>query len=181
MSDEKSKTDATLPYKVWLAGLGVLSQAREEGSDLFDTMVERGRDVVSNRTGKVKDEVSRIGAWFDTTMGRIGNGLDQKLQDLLQSLGFAARTEVNGLTQRVTELEEKLRKAAADKTAVKVFLVTSQADGWQVQAEGAKEPLSVHRTKAEAVAAGKQAAEKAAPSRLVVHRKDGAVQSESDF
>jgi poly(hydroxyalkanoate) granule-associated protein len=181
MSDEKSKTDATLPYKVWLAGLGVLSQARDEGSDLFDKMVERGRDVVSNRTGKVKDEVSRIGSWFDSTMGKIGTGLDQKLQDLLQSLGFAARNEVNDLTQRVADLEEKLRKAAAAKAAVKVFLVTSHADGWQVRGEGAKEPLSVHRTKAEAIAAGKLAAEKAAPSRLVVHRKDGEVQSESSF
>jgi poly(hydroxyalkanoate) granule-associated protein len=181
MSDEKSKTDPSLPYKVWLAGLGVLSQARDEGSDLFDRMVERGRGVVSNRTGKVKDEVSRIGAWFDTTMGKIGSGLDQKLQDLLQSLGFAARDEVSDLTQRVTELEEKLRKAAAAKASVRVFLVISHADGWQVKAGDADEPISVHRTKADAVAAGKKAAEEAAPSRLVIHRKDGAVQSETDF
>jgi poly(hydroxyalkanoate) granule-associated protein len=181
MSEEKSKADPTLPYKVWLAGLGALSQAREEGSDLFDKMVDRGREVVSDRTGKVKDEVGKIGTWFDTTMGKIGNGLDQRLQDLLQSLGFAARDEVHDLTQRVTELEEKLRKAAAAKTAVKVFLVSSHPDGWQLQAEGTREPLSVHRTKADAVAAGKQAAAKAAPSRLVIHRKDGAVQSETDF
>ncbi len=227
MSEEKSKTekskpDAT-PYKVWLAGLGVLSQAREEDSDQFDEMVERGRGVVSNRTDKVKDEVSKFGAWFETTMGKLGNGIDSKLQSLSESLGLAARGEVENLSARIAELEEKLRQAIAESAtdepatdepdepgtdepdtdepgtdqpgtdepdepvaaesaaSVKVLLVTSHDDGWQVQVEGTQEPVSVHRTKADAVAAAKAAAQKAEPSRLLVYLRDGSVQTESEY
>ena len=60
------------------------------------------------------------------------------------------------------------------KSALKTYLVTPHADGgWKVQVEGANRATSVHRTKAEAVAAGKELARSKAPSQLLVYKEDG--------
>lgn len=189
MTDEK-KTDPTLPYKIWLAGLGALSQAREEGSDLFQDLTERGRQVISNRTGKVKDEVSKLGSWFDSTMGKLSDGIDHRLKDLLRAFGVPAQEDIETLSRKINELDQQLRDAAQDETAKPaaaeavapaVLHVRSHNDGWQVQREGSDEPVSVHRTKADAVAAARETAQAEAPSRLVVHRRDGTEQNQTEY
>lgn len=35
------------PHQVWLAGLGALATAEQEGSDLFQTLVKRGQNLES--------------------------------------------------------------------------------------------------------------------------------------
>jgi uncharacterized protein YjbJ (UPF0337 family) len=65
-------------------------------------------------------------------------------------------------------------RAMRRKGARKTYLVTPRAEGgWKVQAEGAKRASSVHRTKAEAVAAAKEKARGQTPSQLLVYKKDG--------
>jgi poly(hydroxyalkanoate) granule-associated protein len=39
-------------HRIWLAGLGALAAAEEEGGKIFSRLVERGRDVESK--GKVE-------------------------------------------------------------------------------------------------------------------------------
>jgi poly(hydroxyalkanoate) granule-associated protein len=187
MTEEK-KTDPTLPYKIWLAGLGALSQAQEEGSDLFQNLTERGRQVVSNRTSRVKDEVSKLGAWFDSTMGKLSDGIDQRVKGLFRAAGIPAQEDVENLSRKIDELDEQLRKAAQEPVgeaavaaAPVVLHVQGHDDGWQVLREGSKEPESVHRTKPDAVAAARKLAQAEAPSRLVVHRRDGATQNETEY
>jgi hypothetical protein len=54
------------------------------------------------------------------------------------------------------------------------YLVSPHPDGgWKVQTQGAKRASSVHRTKAEAVAAAKEKARSKAPSQVLVYKKDG--------
>ena len=45
-------------HRIWLAGLGALAAAEEEGNKLFSRLVDRGRDVESK--GKV--EVDKVKA-----------------------------------------------------------------------------------------------------------------------
>ena len=54
--------------------------------------------------------------------------------------------------------------------------------GWKVQTKEATRATSVHRTKAEAVAAGKELARSKAPSQLLVYKADGfEVQEEKTY
>jgi hypothetical protein len=54
--------------------------------------------------------------------------------------------------------------------------------GWKVQAEEATRATSVHRTKAEAVAAAKELARSKTPSQLLVYKADGfEVQEEKTY
>jgi Uncharacterized protein conserved in bacteria (DUF2188) len=66
---------------------------------------------------------------------------------------------------------------------LKTYLVKPHADGgWKVQAEEATRATSVHRTKAEAVAAGKKLARSKTPSQLLVYKADGfEVQEEKSY
>ena len=60
------------------------------------------------------------------------------------------------------------------KGELKTYVVAPHADGgWKVQTEGARRATSVHRTKAEALAAAKELARGKAPSQLLVYKKDG--------
>jgi uncharacterized protein YjbJ (UPF0337 family) len=69
------------------------------------------------------------------------------------------------------------------KGNLKTYVVTPHADGgWKVQVHGAGRASSVHQTKAEAQAAGKELARSHAPSQLLVYKKDGLeVQEEQTY
>lgn len=102
-------------HKVWLAGLGALATAEEEGSKLFKNLVERGegwetknkerweemRDGVKSKidetTGKAKGEAE--GAW-DKVEGRI----EEAVGAAFQKAGVPSRDEIATLTKRVDEL-----------------------------------------------------------------------------
>ena len=50
-------------HRIWLAGLGALAAAEEEGGKIFSRLVERGRDVESRgkvEVDKVKSEVDKM-------------------------------------------------------------------------------------------------------------------------
>jgi uncharacterized protein YjbJ (UPF0337 family) len=69
------------------------------------------------------------------------------------------------------------------KGELKTYLVKLHADGgWKVQAEEATRATSVHRSKAEAVATGKELARSKGPSQLLVYKADGfEVQEEKTY
>ena len=74
-------------------------------------------------------------------------------------------------------------RAVRRKGELKTYVVLPHPEGgWKVEVEGAGRASSVHRTKAEAQAAGKELARSHAPSQLLVYKKDGLeVQEEQTY
>lgn len=74
-------------------------------------------------------------------------------------------------------------RAAQRKGELKTYVVTPHPEGgWKVQVGGADRATSVHRTKSEAVSAGKEVAKSQAPSQLLVYKEDGIeVQEETTY
>lgn len=70
-------------------------------------------------------------------------------------------------------------KMRGSKTTV--FHVTPGDEEWKVEAEGGKPAASHHGTKREAVKVGRDLASKAAPARLVIHRRDGTIQKQHAY
>lgn len=72
---------------------------------------------------------------------------------------------------------------AVRRSELKSYIVVPHEDGgWKVQVEGASRATSVHRTKAEAMAAGKEVARGQAPSQLLIYKEDGLeVQEEKTY
>ena len=102
-------------HRIWLAGLGALAAAEEEGTKLFSRLVDRGRDVESRgkvEVDKVVDKASKAadkakskagGAWDD-----LGSKVDDTITSALHRLGVPTRDEIRTLTQRVEELNAKV-------------------------------------------------------------------------
>ena len=121
--------------KVWLAGLGALATAEEEGGKLFRGLMKKGesyekkglaqfdklkakvegaaetaRDRAEEAWGKVEDKVEGV-----------EDRLDDRVAGVLRKLGVPSKNEIATLTRRVEELtllvEKKLKPAHTAKRA----------------------------------------------------------------
>lgn len=113
-------------------------------------------------------------------MARNRRGGDEPREALDKAAGRIG--EVAGKVTGDESLESEGR-ALRRKDELKTYLVAPHPDGgWKVQAEGAGRATSVHRTKAEAVSAGKELARGKAPSQLLIYKEDGVeVQEEKTY
>ncbi len=100
--------------KIWLAGVGALTLAEEEGSRLFKVLVEKGKKneamaefpVETARTAQKRLE----GMW-----DRIGHGLEERVQSALHRIGVPTRDEIAGLTRRVDAMNRALSQKPTRK------------------------------------------------------------------
>ena len=110
-------------HQIFLAGLGALALAEEEGSKLFKTLVKKGEGF-EKRGKKQFDKVSKTvegqvdsaldqaeGAW-----GKIGRSFDERVAGALQRLGVPSRMEIQKLTKRVEQLTKKVDQAKPKTT-----------------------------------------------------------------
>ena len=131
--------------KVWLAGLGALATAEEEGGRLFRGLIKKGesyekkgkaqmdvlRDRVEELAGAAREKLddlresvedSASGAWEKVGSAKeaVEERMDDKLHGVLRRIGVPSRNEIAALTRRVEELTAMVgRKAkpAAKKAA----------------------------------------------------------------
>ncbi|GAB4374751.1 MAG: hypothetical protein Kow0062_13060 [Acidobacteriota bacterium] len=114
-------------HKIWLAGLGALATAEEEGSRLFRTLVERGEEFESRgreRVGRVLDtvggQVGTVRKTAEERLGKLGSGVEEAVMRALKQLGVPSREEIDTLNRRIEELArsiEALRPEAAKPKA----------------------------------------------------------------
>lgn len=100
-------------HRIWLAGLGALAAAEEEGSKLFTRLVDRGRDVEGRgkvEVDKVKENVDKFKAKAESTFESWGEKFDERLAATLHRLGVPTRDEIRNLTQRVEDLNAKVEQ-----------------------------------------------------------------------
>lgn len=93
-------------HKIWLAGLGALAAAGEEGEKLFNRLVERGEEWEGKGKVKVEETKSRV----ESAWGDVERTLDEKITGVLHRMGVPTRDEIRALTRRVEELNAKISK-----------------------------------------------------------------------
>jgi poly(hydroxyalkanoate) granule-associated protein len=120
----KTQLDATeTAKKIWLAGVGALTMAEEEGSKLFKVLVDKGKKNESMAEFPVKTAKTaqkKVEGMWD----KIGQGLEERVQSALHRIGVPTRDEIAGLSRRVEAMNRTLnekpkrrRAAAKRKTA----------------------------------------------------------------
>jgi poly(hydroxyalkanoate) granule-associated protein len=173
--------------EVWLAGLGALATAEEQGATFYQGLVKQGEKLVERGEGVEKRGKERIAevredveARRDAAMERVETNVTEPVMDALQRLGVPTRGEVQrlsrqveSLTERVNLLLERLQQAPVERAT---YSVVAREDGWAVTQAGAERAFSLHATKEEALEAARSLAGGHKPSQLVIHRKDGTVQ-----
>jgi len=111
--------------KIWLAGLGALATAEDQGTRVFQTLVEKGEDFEARsekQFSKVKSRVKSATDKAEAQWNKVESLVDEKVTAAVQRLGIPSRDEVRTLTRRVEELTKKveaLKPKAAKKSATK--------------------------------------------------------------
>ena len=101
-------------HRVWLAGLGALAVAGEEGKALFQTLVARGEELEARNAGRVarvRETMAEARASVGAKLEQVQAGLDEQVARTLQRLGVPTRDEIAELTRRVEELTRALENA----------------------------------------------------------------------
>jgi poly(hydroxyalkanoate) granule-associated protein len=101
--------------EIWLAGLGAFNFVGEEGSRLFQELVEKGREFEDEHEG------GRLSRFTERAMGlkedarnalnKVTSPIEDGLSATMQRLGMPTRTEIVKLTHRVEELTRIVQQA----------------------------------------------------------------------
>lgn len=107
--------------QVWLAGLGALARAQDEGSRLFDSLVKEGesaearsreesstgaslRDSVESTLGQARDRAA--GTW-----DRLEKSVDDSVHRVLRRMDIPSRADIEALNERLDALNQRLAQA----------------------------------------------------------------------
>lgn len=95
-------------HRIWLAGLGALAAAEQEGSKVFNRLVERGRDFESKGREEAKEQYDKARTKAESTWSDVSSKVDEAVAGALHRLGVPTRDEIRNLTQKVEELTAKV-------------------------------------------------------------------------
>jgi poly(hydroxyalkanoate) granule-associated protein len=113
---------------IWLAGMGAFGRAQEEGTRMFEALVNEGmtlekrtRKLATGRVDAVRDAVeSRVVQVKDRatdTWDRLEKVFEERVQRALVRLGVPGREELQALIERVDRLNAELRRLSAKPAA----------------------------------------------------------------
>lgn len=127
---EEIKANAS---KVWMAGLGALATAEEEGGKLFRGLVKKGetyekkglahfekmKSKVEGAAEAAKDRAGEAWEKVGETVEDVEGRWDDRVVGVLRKIGVPSKNEIATLTRRVEELtalvEKKLKRARTAK------------------------------------------------------------------
>jgi poly(hydroxyalkanoate) granule-associated protein len=103
-------------HQIWLAGLGAVAMAQEEGGKLFSTLVKKGEGYEKagrDKFGQAIGAVSGVKVVAESYWETFERTLDDKVTSVIHRLGVPTKDEIDTLTERVESLT-----AAIDKLRV---------------------------------------------------------------
>jgi poly(hydroxyalkanoate) granule-associated protein len=129
--------------KVWLAGLGAVAMAEEEGGKLFKGLVAKGKELeetgrerleqarerVEELAGTAKERVetatSEVRGRAAELFGKVEDEWEERMAVTLRKFGVPSRDEISRLTRRIEELTQlvesksTLRRPATRKSGTR--------------------------------------------------------------
>ncbi len=110
---------------VWLAGLGALATVEEEGSKLFNDLVDRGREYEGEGRQKLEEARARAQEQSSDALEQLGEVSEDTrrmisgvVDNALERFNVPTQKEVDHLSQKVDALSQQidaLTNALADK------------------------------------------------------------------
>ncbi len=106
--------------QIWLAGLGAYAKMGEDGSALFDALVQEGEQAeqrVRSEVESVKNgALSRVAEARDKALGKwsaLEDAFDKRLSGAIARLGVPSRLELKALSSQVEVLSRQLEQMNA--------------------------------------------------------------------
>jgi poly(hydroxyalkanoate) granule-associated protein len=122
---EKNVSDTA--RQIWLAGLGALASAKDEGVKIYDTLVEKGTEF--EKKGKKEIEAllesakSMAKETENSVSVKVTETIDDTVKRVLERFDIPSRDEVITLISKIETLAKKVdelsKKSVAEKPAAK--------------------------------------------------------------
>jgi len=106
-------------HKIWLAGLGALAVAEEEGSKFFKNLMEKGEDMEAkgkDQMEKARGAVTGVKTVAESYWDTFGQTLDEKLSAVIHRLGVPTKNEIDALNKKVDALNKAITTLKAKET-----------------------------------------------------------------
>jgi len=94
--------------RIWLAGLGALAVAEEEGSKAFQTLVDRGKEWEDKRKEEAEEGWAKGRSRVSRKLDDLEQDLEDRITHAMHRFGVPSRDEIRDLSDRVEELTEKI-------------------------------------------------------------------------
>ncbi len=94
-------------HQIWLAGLGAVATAQEEGSKVFKGLVKKGQEFEKagkNRVEQAKGAVTGVKVVAESYWETLERILDEKATGVIHRMGVPTKEEIDILTERVENL-----------------------------------------------------------------------------
>jgi poly(hydroxyalkanoate) granule-associated protein len=183
----------------------------KQGSKLFEQLVAEGakleksnrkladagaaevKSKLSGVRGEVEQSLNSARKQVEDNWDKLESIFEQRVARVMGRLGVPTADDLHKLAGRVGALSDKVaelnRQTSARVAVAKpasdaetaVFHLLPDGDNWAVRREGEDADLSVHGTKKPAMDSARGIAQAAEPSRLVVHRADGTIQTTYNY
>ena len=135
-ADTSSAPASTHP--IWLAGLGAMAKAQEQGSKAIEALVNDGlafqrksqaeaQQRLHEATERLTHLASDFGQQTSVRVDRLEHLFEDRVAKALQRLGIPTLQDLQALTARVAQLEAQLAKATAKPSAAKSIKPVAKA------------------------------------------------------
>jgi len=121
--------------QIWMAGVGALGRAQEEGSKLFEGLVKEGMTLeqstrkiatgnVDRMRGAMEHTVTHVKVRAQDTWDRLEKVFEERVSRALTRLGVPGRDELQALTSRVEDLNRTVAGLNKSPVAAKARRAT---------------------------------------------------------
>ena len=110
-------------HKVWLAGLGAVAMAEEEGGKFFSNLLEKGEKLEGaskKQVEKARGTVAGMKTVAESYWETFGRTIDDQVTAVIHRIGVPTKDEIEVLTKKVEDLTvavDKLRSQQVPKKA----------------------------------------------------------------
>ena len=99
---------------VWLAGVGAMAMAEDEGGKFFEDLVKKGSAYETRnrkRLAAMLDNVKDLRGDVSAVFGKLTSPVNTAMEKAMHRLGVPTRKEIATLTKRVEELTKAVEKS----------------------------------------------------------------------
>lgn len=102
-------------HEIWLAGLGALYRAQDEGNKFFESLVKEGEEVEARSKQAADEQIEEVRGRATDTWDKLEHVFQDRVSRSLHLLGVPTREDIDALSRRIEDLNDAVRELSKPK------------------------------------------------------------------